>query len=325
MEIKDYISSLLYDNDCVIIPGFGAFVSEYKPAYMNESGEVLFPPSKEISFDSKLKNNDGLLMNSISASEGISSNAALKRIEEFRDNILFRLEKGEVVELEGLGSIKLDESRKAVFESETDKNFLLDAFGLNPASLKKDEPKPAPAGPKLAPAEPKPEKGQEKKSRAWMFFLLIPVAAIVVFLYLYFGNQDKVPENHQPAIENNPVQLPEAEKEPADSSVVNQLDTVQKPAAEIPEPVKKDSVPVANSAGKYYLMGGSFSAKENADKYMDKVEKMGYHPVYLGKQGEFFVVAVGLYNTYEDADAARKEYLTREPKSGIYIIKAKGR
>jgi hypothetical protein len=58
---------------------------------------------------------------------------------------------------------------------------------------------------------------------------------------------------------------------------------------------------------------------------MNKVEKAGYHPLYLGKQGEFFVVAIGLYNSFDEADTARKEYLALEPKSGIYIIKAKGR
>ncbi|MBL7972118.1 MAG: SPOR domain-containing protein, partial [Prolixibacteraceae bacterium] len=70
MEINHYIKELLLLNDCVIIPEFGGFVANYKPA-TNENNRF-FPPTKEIAFNNKLISNDGLLINHISQTEGIS-------------------------------------------------------------------------------------------------------------------------------------------------------------------------------------------------------------------------------------------------------------
>ena len=71
--ISKYISELLFLHDCVIIPEFGGFVGNNKSAVLNEITGTIFPPSKEILFNPNLKSNDGLLINKISISEGISN------------------------------------------------------------------------------------------------------------------------------------------------------------------------------------------------------------------------------------------------------------
>ena len=52
--IEQHIFELLKHNDCVIITGLGGFVLNYKPAYINEINNTIHPPSKLISFNSKL-------------------------------------------------------------------------------------------------------------------------------------------------------------------------------------------------------------------------------------------------------------------------------
>jgi len=67
VEINQYIKELLLLNDCVIIPQFGGFVANYKPATIENN--KFFPPTKEVAFNNKLTSNDGLLINYISEIE----------------------------------------------------------------------------------------------------------------------------------------------------------------------------------------------------------------------------------------------------------------
>ena len=65
MNIGKYIYLLLPEHDTVIVPGLGAFVSSYKSAQVDEQSGEMVPPSKEIYFEPKIKNNDGLLVGKI--------------------------------------------------------------------------------------------------------------------------------------------------------------------------------------------------------------------------------------------------------------------
>ena len=78
MSIFKDISHLLHSNDCVILPDFGAFILKSKSAYV-ENNEF-FPPSKYVSFNSMLKDNDGLLAKFISEKKKISYKKSLKLI-----------------------------------------------------------------------------------------------------------------------------------------------------------------------------------------------------------------------------------------------------
>ncbi len=130
MNLGQYIHQLLPENEIVIIPGFGAFVSNYKPAeILEETGEII-PPSKEVTFNPKIRNNDGLLVGFIAENESISHFDALKRIEKERENIAYQLDKGEKVTLEETGVLFLNERQEIEFESFIRENLLLDSFGL---------------------------------------------------------------------------------------------------------------------------------------------------------------------------------------------------
>ncbi|NOR74509.1 MAG: hypothetical protein GQ525_05070, partial [Draconibacterium sp.] len=136
MMIGKYINELLLENETVIIPGFGAFISNYKPAEINKETDELKPPSKEILFNQQIRNNDGLLVGCIADGEGVSHFDALKKIEKERENIIYQLDKGEKVTLEETGELFFNEKNEIQFTPFDDKNLLLDSFGLEPISLK---------------------------------------------------------------------------------------------------------------------------------------------------------------------------------------------
>lgn len=126
-----YISELLLEHDCVVVPGLGGFVANYAPAQINSSRHTIFPPYKKIVFNRKLKNNDGLLAEYISAVENKSFSEAANSLNLFAENILQRLNKGETILIDSVGSLAMGAENNILFEANTSTNLLLTSFGLD--------------------------------------------------------------------------------------------------------------------------------------------------------------------------------------------------
>lgn len=134
LNLSSFIYSLLLENETVIIPGFGAFVSTYKPAEILEN--EIKPPSKEISFTQQIKNNDGMLAEIIARKAKISQSYAMKRIEKARENMLYELDKGETVVIENIGTLVYNEKNEIQFTAFHDENMLVESFGFETVSKK---------------------------------------------------------------------------------------------------------------------------------------------------------------------------------------------
>lgn len=80
-ELKRHIEILLLDNDCVIVPDFGGFVTHYVSARYDENDNVFLPPSRTLGFNPQLRINDSLLVQSYVTAYDISYPEALRRIE----------------------------------------------------------------------------------------------------------------------------------------------------------------------------------------------------------------------------------------------------
>lgn len=118
------------EEDCVVIPRFGGFVTHYRPAMLEPSKNVLIPPGKSISFNVKLSKNDGLLAQNISSKTGLTYNEALKAVETKVNFWQKELEKSNFLELDGLGSFVLNKEGNLVFEQFNETNFANSSFGL---------------------------------------------------------------------------------------------------------------------------------------------------------------------------------------------------
>lgn len=66
-----HIEYLLLRHDCVVVPGFGAFLNVYHPAYEDPKTGSFMPMTREIRFNSALKHDDGLLADSYARRERI--------------------------------------------------------------------------------------------------------------------------------------------------------------------------------------------------------------------------------------------------------------
>ena len=65
MKIAKYVGDLLYDYECVVIPGLGGFISEDSSVSINEVTHNFSPPFRNVHFNIHLRANDGLLVNHV--------------------------------------------------------------------------------------------------------------------------------------------------------------------------------------------------------------------------------------------------------------------
>ena len=127
MQLEEYIKELLYRYDCVIVPDFGAFISNTKSATVKDGNFT--PPFSKITFNMLIQDNDGLLANHIAQSDRMPYETAINFIkfetEAWVDKLL-----DDVLTIEGIGEFYLVED-KIHFEADTNVNYLTSSFGLS--------------------------------------------------------------------------------------------------------------------------------------------------------------------------------------------------
>lgn len=90
-------------HDCVVVPGFGAFMINDEGARYDFGNRRFFPPSRTIGFNAEVRHNDALLVGSISRREGISLEAARGRLDTAVDSLRHQLQLGGEVAVGNLG------------------------------------------------------------------------------------------------------------------------------------------------------------------------------------------------------------------------------
>lgn len=128
-NVINHINDLLFIHECVIIPGLGGFVTNYRPSRLDEKRGVFYPPTKEISFNRSLTKNDGLLVNWIVRNEGIGYEKANRRIALFVEDVKVKLNQGQRVVVENVGILFCDRHFNILFEP-VNYNFFTDSWGM---------------------------------------------------------------------------------------------------------------------------------------------------------------------------------------------------
>lgn len=132
-QLISHIEFLLHEHNCVIVPDLGGFVVNSIPS--KKDGISTFNvPSCELVFNRDLSHNDGLLAQSYMKTDGLSFEAASRKIEVAVDELKDHLRAQKHVELGTLGSFTMNDDKRFVY---TPKKFVRPSlFGLGKASLK---------------------------------------------------------------------------------------------------------------------------------------------------------------------------------------------
>lgn len=129
--LDHYIGKLLYFHECVVVPGFGAFLTRSFSAEINPATHMLRPPSKRVVFNARIQDNDGLLAQHIARQEGTAYRAALESLEIAVRGWKKSLRAGRKVNLSGIGRLYMDDKGKLQFSPAHDVNYDVHSYGLN--------------------------------------------------------------------------------------------------------------------------------------------------------------------------------------------------
>lgn len=134
IRIESHIEKLLLSHDCVIVPGLGGFITRNESSFIE--GQEIYPPYRSISFNSQLKDNDGLLVQSYMAAYDTSYPRAQSLVEENIKEIHRALhEKGEY-EFRHIGKLQLAQNQALVFSPFDNMGVSsMDHYGLIPCEI----------------------------------------------------------------------------------------------------------------------------------------------------------------------------------------------
>ncbi len=93
-----HIEYLLRRHECVVLPGWGAFIARRTPAYFyDKENSLMMPPSRRVAFNAELQEDDGLLASSLCRREKLTYGEAasyIRRQVEYINDLL--LSDGEI-------------------------------------------------------------------------------------------------------------------------------------------------------------------------------------------------------------------------------------
>jgi hypothetical protein len=304
MKIETYISQLLYRYQCVTVPGFGAFLTEIQSAQLNESTNSFFPPKKMISFNSHIKNNDGLLANHIANAEKTSYGFAVSAIAFEILNWQKVLDEDGILNLKNIGEIRLNSDNKLVFKPIQQNNYLTTSFGLSPfvSPLVKRENFEKEIE-RIEKNEPAPLYAEHKRKSSGSY---LKYAAIFVLGLGITGSIGYPLYQKQIAAETLIVEGTVQKK--VQNKIQEATFLIQNPMPEVTLSVDTSKTELLEKTMPYHIIAGAFRSEQNAKKAYDQLIKDGYKARMLGvnKHG-LFPVLYGSYTTMAEAEKAQKE------------------
>jgi hypothetical protein len=268
MRLATYISDLLYRYECVIVPNFGGFVTNEVSAKVNHFTYTFYAPSKQLTFNAHLQNNDGLLANYIASVKGISFTNAVEFINAEVKNWKQQL-KNEELELENIGSLLLNKEGKLIFEPANSINYLTSSFGLNtyvsPAVSRIAYKQKVKQLETIAPVL----NTEENKRKTPAFIKYAATAAIIFALGTVGWNEyQKVEYNNLAAATQ--IQQQKVEK------------SIQEATFVISNPLPAITLNVAKETFNYHIIAGAFRETENAEKKLQELKGKGFNAKILG-------------------------------------------
>ncbi|HSH67480.1 MAG TPA: SPOR domain-containing protein [Bacteroidia bacterium] len=337
-KVDKQISELLYEYDCVIVPNFGGFVSNYTPAKIHPAHHTFQPPSKSVVFNKNLKHNDGLLANHVASGFNTDYAGALKQIDQFVNHANSQFKAGKKVLIEDVGTLYWDVERNIQFEPST-KNYLLDAFGLvqfqSPA-IKRDA-----IGKRiekqLKDREPVVLPVNRRKTIKRLVALTIAVPIIAALIWIpykteLFKNTNNANLNPFHSTESNKTivneQPVETDLQPAykDSTRTKTLseNSSQPVTATMVTPVKADttSVVIENDKTinfKFHVVAGCFQIESNAINYIAKLQQQNIQASIIGQnENGLYIVSCGDFRSRKEATTKLNDLRNQQQSVWLY-------
>lgn len=312
------LRELLFEQECVILPNFGGFLTKYKSAEIDHLASLIHPPRKTLSFNRQLKNDDGLLINTYRALNQVSFSEAATTVKKWIVDFENRLKEQGSAEIPKIGTFFWDKYNNTLsFEFDETQNYLAEAYGLpavNVAAVQrnpvvtpvvKPQKETTEAVAVVAPVKtintPKPKQNTEEKKRNYKQAIFITAVAILTLVFSFpaikihtsdlklneagiftifskWFETEKVSENV--AVLDNVPESPQILENNTETEIIEVNSDI---TASKKEEIVQDFPAIEES--KYQIVLGAFRIAENADNYVAQIKSE--HADFNVKQYKF--------------------------------------
>jgi flagellar basal body-associated protein FliL len=312
--VGKYIKELLFGNECIILPDFGGFLTQYISADIHPITHKMQPPSRRVAFNAYLKNDDGILINAIIEKEGMLKEEAEKEISAFINEINNKLNSIGIFEIKDVGRFYYNKENQLEFEPDASINYHEDSFGLPELFFKPIDRNTISMNQIQRPVRPSHRMASENgtdsdKSVKKTSPVLIILPIILLLLggataFLYFNQDNKSLASINPFV----MLASGEEKKPETKAVTPVADTAV--VEEVPSEVEMaNENEITSHTGRYFIVAGSFKHKENAEKLRSKFEAQNVSSTIIEPEANsnFYRVAVADFDNKEAALSKLKE------------------
>lgn len=313
MKIDQYISQLLYRYQCVTVPGFGAFLTEYQSAQLDENAHSFFPPKKLISFNPFIKNNDGLLANHLAQAEKVPYEIAVTVIQNEVSLWKDKIQEIGHYSIKNIGAFSLNAEKNIVFVPTDHINYLKESFGLSsfstPAIKREAYKQVVETLEEKAPITFTPEKRGSNKVLKYAAIITLSLGLTSALGYKLYNNYLEQVQQETLVVQSNVQKKINQKIQEATFFIENPL-----PAVTLTVPADKVNTP-------YHVVAGAFRLEANAENAYQALLKLGFKAKRLKVNNHgLFPVLYGSYPSYNEAHEAMKSIKKLDNKDAWLLI-----
>lgn len=330
MNISSIIRELLLYHAKAVIPEFGAFTIGHKPAELDKTTGILSPPSREVQFNDMIKTDDGQLSNYLLRKHQLNKEEAVKAISGFVRSINNQLSAEGTAFIEGIGSLSSGKPGKLIF-------YPLEELlsKINIVELPKLDILAAPSVTQLVTRqEPMASgiKARAVRKRKWwipaaIVFLLVGLSALIYLTGLYktllpgikttltasadSGQTDRLVFGNRTDAETDTLQdriSRELDNRTARQEALQYKESEGKPVETVESKPNETNKTILISPEKpYHIIAGAFLVPNNAERHIKRLEQKGFSPGMLPKQGDYYMVCLGSFDSRRQAETAMRQ------------------
>ena len=295
---------------------FGGFVCSSISANLNKKTGILTPPNKSILFNPQLKDNDGLLINHIAQSEGISQEDSKINLLKFVEQSLKNLNKFKSCRFEEIGLFTLNSDKNIIFTQDLKTNYNLNAFGFQDIinnKITRDSSEIIEESFKLI-----------KKKNNFTTKRLLKAAAIIIPLigisFLSITQEDRINSIYTQIANVNPISFKKdnvtvLNDQNSKEIIINKEIQPEITNNEVSQVFKEVIIP----SQKFYIIAGAFSIEKNANKLKNRLNSWNYNSSII-KNDKIMRVSYDSFESKEQALISLSKIRKENPQAWILTI-----
>lgn len=333
--MHQHIFQLLLEHDCVVVPGLGGFLCQYRPAALDLQKGLVHPPARTIGFNKALQQNDGLLVQEVVIKEALQHKEAEEKVRLFVQETIDKLHQHGSVQLPSIGRLYMDHLKFIQFSPSPEPLPLEDSFGLSavmvqPVMRRREVSEPV-IEQEVGTIEPTPVIYIERKQRSWPYWAAASFAGLLIAGTIWINSLEtdiraglqagfnplSLVEEVQPEIPVSVEVSSEYQIGLDNASLVTEDNTEGSESMQLPEAPEALYSPSTASAQVFTVVVGAYRGPITASDYKDLLISRGYRAEMLGTPGEGLLKVVVHVEAEDEVTALRSIRRDVEPEAWL--------